>query len=70
MSMKEIDLFIDESGNPGRGRGRYFTIACVAVDSINTKRVQRKMKKETLKIKQNYPIELPQLNLKLRFLTV
>ena len=25
MSMKEIDLFIDESGNPGRGRGRYFT---------------------------------------------
>lgn len=55
MSMKEIDLFIDESGNPGRGRGRYFTIACVAVNSINTKRVQRKMKKETLKIKQNYP---------------
>ena len=51
MSMKEIDLFIDESGNPGRGRGRYFIIACVAVDSINTKRVQKKMKKDTLKIK-------------------
>lgn len=55
--MENITIFVDESGNMGRGRGRYFTISCVAIDSSREKSLRRKMKKLTLKIKKNFPLK-------------
>lgn len=53
--MEDITVFVDESGNPGRGRGRYFTIACVVVDSCKAKKLRRKMKKVCGHVKKQSP---------------
>lgn len=55
--MENITIFIDESGNMGRGRGRYFTISCVVIDSSMGKRLRRKMKRLTLEVKKNHPFK-------------
>lgn len=55
--MERIAVFVDESGNPGRGRGRYFTIACIVVKLEDCKRIRNKMKRLTKIIKDNHPLK-------------
>lgn len=53
--MQNLTIYVDESGNPGRGRGRYFTIACIVVATPNAKSIHRKMKRLCKKVKKNHP---------------
>ena len=53
--MSAIDVFVDESGNPGKGRGRYFTIALVSCEQSESKRLRRSVKRQALKTKQAHP---------------
>lgn len=53
--MQDLIVYVDESGNPGHGRGRYFTIACVVVSNENVKNIHRKMKRLCKKVKDNHP---------------
>jgi hypothetical protein len=53
--MSVIDVFVDESGNLGTGRGRYFTIALVSCERSESKRLRRSVKKQALKTKQAHP---------------
>lgn len=53
--MSVIDVFVDESGNPGKGRGRYFTIALVSCERCESKRLRRSVKSQALRTKQAHP---------------
>lgn len=53
--MQDLTVYVDESGNLGRGQGRYFTIACVVMSASNEKSVHRKMKRLCKKVKENHP---------------
>lgn len=53
--MQDLTIYVDESGNPGRGRGRYFTIACVVISTSNDKSIHRKMRRLCKKVKENHP---------------
>lgn len=53
--MQDLTIYVDESGNLGRGEGRYFTIACIVMDSSNSKNVHRKMRRLCKKVKDNHP---------------
>lgn len=53
--MQDLTIYVDESGNLGRGQGRYFTIACVVMSTSNEKSVHRKMKRLCKEVKENHP---------------
>lgn len=52
---EKLDAFIDESGNPGHGRGRFFTIAIVLCPTSFSKHLRRKMKSAAKVIKEAHP---------------
>lgn len=51
-SLKEVHLYIDESGNLGNG-GNYFVIACIVTN--NEKSLNNFMKKTERKVKKTFP---------------
>lgn len=55
--MKEISLFIDESGNLGPGMGRYFLICALELDTSIQKAMSRRSGRIINRFKKNYNIE-------------
>lgn len=53
--MRDLVIYVDESGNLGHGKGRFFTIACVVMDKSENKSIHRKMKRICLRVKNNNP---------------
>lgn len=52
---RRFDIYIDESGNQGRGLGDYFTIAFFSGEHEQIKKACRTMRKSSLRIKTKYP---------------
>lgn len=52
--MKTLDVFIDESGNLGHGRGRFFTIGAVVCEHDEAKRLSRTVKSAAKLIKNRH----------------
>ena len=50
--MKEINLYIDESGNLGSGMGRYFLICVLEVDSDNKTSITKRAGKVINRFKE------------------
>ena len=55
--MKEINLYIDESGNLGKGNGRYFLICALEVESGNQKSISKRAGRIICRFKKNKNIQ-------------
>lgn len=52
--MKEINLYIDESGNLGHGMGRFFLICALDIDSQNLKSINKRAGRIINRFKKKY----------------
>lgn len=51
--MKELSLYIDESGNLGKGNGRYFLICALEITSENQKSISKRAGRIICRFKEN-----------------
>ena len=64
--MHELNLYVDESGNLGKGMGRYFLICALEIENNLKKKITRKAARTQINFKKNKCIneEIKGYNLK------